>query len=49
MPDRTIALLFHLLRQNGGRFSKRAREKEFSRLEVAEVDKIEALYEQCFS
>jgi hypothetical protein len=49
MPDRTMDLLFHFLRQNGGRFSKRAREKEFSRLDMAEVHKIEALYEQCFS
>lgn len=48
MPDRTMDLLFRFLHQNGGRFSKRAREKEFARLDAAEVDKIEALYEQCF-
>ncbi|HET6628351.1 MAG TPA: Fic family protein [Woeseiaceae bacterium] len=48
MPDRTMDLLFHFLHQNGGRFSQRAREKEFSRLDMAEVDRIEALYEQCF-
>jgi hypothetical protein len=48
MPDRTMDLLFHFLHQNNGRFSKRAREKEFARLEAVEVDNIEALYEQCF-
>ncbi|HET6628776.1 MAG TPA: cell filamentation protein Fic, partial [Woeseiaceae bacterium] len=48
MPDRTMDPLFHFLHQNGGRFSQRAREKEFSRLDVAEADKIEALYGQCF-
>lgn len=48
MPDRTMDLLFHFLHQNSGRFSKRAREKEFSRLDAAEVDQIETLYEQCF-
>ena len=48
MPNRTMDLLFHFLHQNGGRFSKRAREKEFSRLDTAEVEKIEVLYEQCF-
>ena len=48
MPSRTMDLLFHFLHQNGGRFSKRARDKEFSRLDTAEVEKIEMLYEQCF-
>jgi hypothetical protein len=48
MPDRTMDLLFRFLHQNDGRLSKRAREKEFSRLDRAEVDKIETLYEQCF-
>ena len=48
MPDRTMDLLFHFLHQNGGRFSKRARDKEFSRLDTAEVEKIEVLYQQSF-
>ncbi|MCH8099666.1 MAG: Fic family protein [Proteobacteria bacterium] len=48
MPSRTMDLLFRFLHQNGGRFSSRAREKEFSRLDTAEVAKIEVLYEQCF-
>ncbi|MCH8334663.1 MAG: Fic family protein [Proteobacteria bacterium] len=48
MPDRTMDLLFHFLQQNGGRFSKRARDQEFSRLDTAEAGKIEVLYQQCF-
>jgi hypothetical protein len=49
MPNRTMDLLFRFLHQNDGRFSKRARDKEFSLLDTAEVGKIEALYEQCFN
>jgi len=37
MPDRTMDLLFHSLHQNSGRFSKRAREKGFSRFEAGQV------------
>jgi hypothetical protein len=48
MPDRTMDLLFRFLQKNGGRFSKRARDQEFSRLDTAEAGKIEGLYEQCF-
>jgi hypothetical protein len=44
MPDRTINNLFGFLRQNSGRLSKRAREKEFAELTVEEVAKIEELY-----
>lgn len=48
MPNRTMDLLFRFLNQNGGRFSKRARDKEFSELTDAEAEKVERLYEQCF-
>jgi hypothetical protein len=48
MPNRTMDLLFRFLNQNGGRLSKRAREKEFSELTNTEAEKIEQLYEQCF-
>ena len=48
MPDRTMDLLFRFLSQNAGRFSKRAREREFSSLTNLEVEKIEELYAQCF-
>jgi hypothetical protein len=44
MPDRTIDLLFRFLRQNNGRISGRAREKEFSALTDTEVTKLEAAY-----
>jgi hypothetical protein len=30
MPDQTIDLLFRMLRQNNGRLSRRAREREFA-------------------
>ena len=48
MPDRTMDLLFRFLHQNGGQFSQRARDKEFSQLDKAEAEKIEVLYQQCF-
>jgi len=44
MPNRTMDLLFHFLRQNDGKFSKRARSKEFAKLTEREVDQIERLY-----
>ena len=48
MPDRTIDLLFRMLRQNSGRLSKRAREKEFEKLANDEIEKIEAAYGRAF-
>lgn len=48
MPDRLMDLLFRFLHQNGGQFSMRARKKEFSKLTVAEIERIEALYRRCF-
>jgi hypothetical protein len=44
MPERTLSALFAILRQNGGRLSKRAREKEFAELTFGEVAQIEELY-----
>jgi hypothetical protein len=44
MPERTIDLLFRFLRQNNGRISKRAREKEFAALTDAEAAKLEEAY-----
>ena len=41
MPNRTADLLFNFLQQNKGKFSKRAREKEFSALTDLEVAQIE--------
>ncbi|RJT23483.1 Fic family protein [Mesorhizobium waimense] len=44
MPDRLIDLLFRFLRQNDGKLSKRAREKEFAALTDIEAIQIEAIY-----
>src|SRR6056297_2923959 len=44
MPDKTIHLLFRFLRQNDGKLSKRAREKEFAELRDDEVRRMEELY-----
>lgn len=44
MPASTIDLLFHFLKQNDGRLSKRAKEKEFSALENNEIEYIEKTY-----
>ena len=48
MPDRIIDLLFRLLQQNGGRLSKRAREREFEALTDTETDQIERMYREVF-
>ena len=48
MPDRTIDLLFRMLRQNDGRLSKRAREKEFAKLTADEAQRIEQAYADTF-
>ncbi|MBI1357977.1 MAG: cell filamentation protein Fic [Acidobacteria bacterium] len=48
MPARTVDLLFRFLRQNGGRLSRRAREREFERLTEEETRRIEAAYAESF-
>jgi len=48
MPDRTLDNLLGLLRQNGGRLSKRARENEFAELTSEETRRIEDLYAAAF-
>ncbi|HEY8518466.1 MAG TPA: Fic family protein [Gammaproteobacteria bacterium] len=48
MPDGTRNLLFRFLHQNGGRLSKRAREKELARLTDEEVREIETMYAEAF-
>lgn len=44
MPDRVLDLLYRFLRQNEGKLSKRAREKEFADLTDNEAAEIEAIY-----
>ncbi len=48
MPDRTIDLLFRFLHQNGGNLSRRAREREFSKLRDGEVTALEDTYADIF-
>ena len=49
MPEATAHLLFRFLDQNAGQLSKRAREKEFSKLTPTEATAIEALYAGIFA
>lgn len=48
MPMGQVELMQTFLSQNDGKFSKRAREKEFSALTPLEFERIEALYEDAF-
>lgn len=48
MPDKRVALLIRFLNQNDGRFSNRARGKEFSALTHKEVQAIENKYAEIF-
>jgi hypothetical protein len=48
MPANTNDLLFQFLRQNGGKLSKRACEKEFAKLNESEVARIEEVYKRVF-
>lgn len=44
MPDRLLDLLFRFLRQNDGRLSNRAREREFAALTDEETARVEGIY-----
>jgi Fic family protein len=48
MPDKLVDLLIRFLGQNNGTLSKRARDKEFSKLTEDEVRTIERKYEEVF-
>jgi hypothetical protein len=48
MPDSTADLLFSMLKQNGGRLSKRARQKEFAALTDDETSQIEQIFADIF-
>ena len=48
MPEKTLSLLFRFLKQNQGRLSKRAREKEFASLTLDEVEFVESTYAELF-
>jgi hypothetical protein len=49
MPDRTVDLLFRMLRQNGGKLSGRARSKEFAALTDSEAGHLERVYSEIFA
>ena len=48
MPDKLVDLLIRFLAQNGGKLSKRAREKEFEKLTASEIRAIEQKHEEIF-
>jgi hypothetical protein len=48
MPDRMADLLIRFLRQNNGKFSKRASDKEFKALSAAERRELETIYAAIF-
>jgi Fic family protein len=48
MPDKMIALAVRFLEQNNGQLSKRAKEKEFSKLEEIEIKNMEEKYKDLF-
>ncbi|MFZ4809603.1 MAG: cell filamentation protein Fic, partial [Hyphomicrobiaceae bacterium] len=48
MPDQTIDLLFRMLRQNNGRLSRRAREREFAGISDTEAQIVEDGYARAF-
>ena len=48
MPDKLADLLIRFLNQNGGKLSKRARDKEFNQLTEVEVQAIERKYDEVF-
>ena len=45
LPDATFDLMMGFLRQNDGRFSGRARAREFARLSDQEAASVEAIYQ----
>jgi len=48
MPNKLVDLLIRFLDQNGGKLSKRAREKEFDQLTMDEVEAIERKRDEIF-
>lgn len=49
LPEPTVGLLVKFLAQGGGTLSKRAREREFAKLEEGERERIEELYAEYFA
>ncbi len=49
MPERVLDMLLRFLRQNGGRLSARAREREFAALSRDEIELVEDSYRRSFA
>lgn len=49
MPDDMVSLLVHFMEQNKGKLSKRAKEKEFSKLTEVEIEDIQLQYDLIFT
>ncbi|WP_310622223.1 Fic family protein [Flexibacterium corallicola] len=49
MPASMIDLLFNFLKQNAGKLSKRAMEREFQGLTAEEIHQVEAVYRESFA
>ena len=49
MPERRSDLLFRFLHQNGGRLSRRGREREFAALTDDEVGRVHFIYREAFA
>jgi len=49
MPDHMVALLVRFLEQNSGKFSRRAKEKEFKNVTEPEIADIERHYDIIFN
>ena len=49
MPDKLVDLFIRFLVQNGGKLSKRAREREFKKLTVSEIQAVENKYAEIFN
>ena len=48
MPDKTVALVVRFLEQGAGKFSERAKNKEFQNLSMEETSQIERKYQDIF-
>ncbi|MCE2491508.1 MAG: hypothetical protein J4F40_02710 [Alphaproteobacteria bacterium] len=49
MPERRSDLLFRFLHRNGGRLSRRGRERKFAALTDDEVERVQFIYREVFA
>lgn len=48
MPDKMVAAVIRFLKQGNGKFSERAKNKEFKALTMEETEQIESKYREIF-